>query len=148
MRRGDRAAETVGAFSPAPADTGTELRRIRLILGTPTLRTAWIEDLRALEPQLAAWIADRTGHPADQLEVRVTAAALVATQRLLVEAWLVDDPAADFAALTRRALAVLDQGFAATLERPDGPGPGPAAAQPPPTETSGSGGRRSTRRAR
>ncbi|MER5260380.1 MULTISPECIES: TetR family transcriptional regulator [unclassified Streptomyces] len=67
------------------ADTGLAMRMIRLADTEPALRTAWLMACDQVEREMAGIVAKRLGRTADDLEVRLHAAAASAAIRVLNE---------------------------------------------------------------
>ncbi|MFE6165509.1 TetR/AcrR family transcriptional regulator [Streptomyces sp. NPDC056486] len=67
------------------ADTGLAMRMIRLADTEPPLRTAWLMACDQVEREMVEIIAKRLGLPADDLQVRLHAAAASAAFRVLSE---------------------------------------------------------------
>lgn len=102
---------TTTQFLPASeADTADDARRSELVRSTPSVHRAWIAQLEAAEPRIAAWVSERAGVAAGSLETRVAARALVAVHRLTVESWTSGD-IGDYVDTLRRALAVVSDGL-------------------------------------
>ncbi|WP_405666982.1 hypothetical protein OG379_34140 [Streptomyces sp. NBC_01166] len=81
------AAELVGLRHGAPpvdlADEMLAMKMIRLADTEPALRTAWLMACDQVERQMCGTIGDRLGRPADDLEVRLHAAATASGVRVL-----------------------------------------------------------------
>ncbi|MEU8705509.1 TetR family transcriptional regulator [Streptomyces sp. NPDC048565] len=91
------------------ADEMLAMKMIRLADTEPALRTAWLMACDQVERQMCGIIGDRIGRPADDIEVRVHAAATASVVRVLDEhigrALLADadlTELTDVAALARR----------------------------------------------
>uniref|UniRef100_A0AAU3GP64 TetR/AcrR family transcriptional regulator n=1 Tax=Streptomyces sp. NBC_01401 TaxID=2903854 RepID=A0AAU3GP64_9ACTN len=91
------------------ADEMLAMKMIRLADTEPALRTAWLMACDQVERQMCGIIGDRIGRPADDLDVRVHAAATASVVRVLDEhigsALLADadlTELTDVAALARR----------------------------------------------
>ncbi|GAA4813994.1 TetR/AcrR family transcriptional regulator [Streptomyces ziwulingensis] len=83
------AAELAGFRDrPPPVDLSDErlaMKMIRLADTEPALRTAWLMACDQVEREMCAVIGDRLGRPADDLEVRLHAAATASVVRVLDE---------------------------------------------------------------
>ncbi|MFJ6852149.1 TetR/AcrR family transcriptional regulator [Streptomyces sp. NPDC091271] len=83
------AAELVGLRHGTPpvglADEMLAMKMIRLADTEPALRTAWLMACDQVERQMCGIIGDRLGRPADDLEVRLHAAATASGVRVLDE---------------------------------------------------------------
>ncbi|MDX6743927.1 TetR family transcriptional regulator [Actinocorallia sp. A-T 12471] len=80
---------------------------IRLIFASPALRARYLHRQLDLEAALAAELAARQGAPADDLALRLTAAAALKVQDLVLPRWAEDDGRADLSALLDDAFALL-----------------------------------------
>jgi len=78
-RRSDRAL----------ADASEVLALLRLTRTEPALRAIWLQAHDEAEPEFAAALADRSGQPADSIEIRIQAAMINAALRAATEhyAW-------------------------------------------------------------
>lgn len=77
----------VRRFLSSEAELQTDRDRVSLLRETPSLYSAWLLALRDLEAGLAAWLAERTGAPADDVGIRAGAAAITAAHRIANESW-------------------------------------------------------------
>lgn len=101
-------AQAVRVAADSFEDPDLERARAELIRTTPALHSAWVTALTGRETAFREWLGARAGRPADDLEIAVAAAAIMAAYRVSVEqsATVADrPPAAD------RALAVLSEGL-------------------------------------
>lgn len=89
----------------ADADPGRAL--VRLMGGVPALRSRWLAAVQEMRERLLPVLAARTGRPADSLEVRLLAGAVLDAFTAAVEHWAAQDEPEDLFALTRRALPFL-----------------------------------------
>jgi len=105
-----RAAFTA-VFENMTADQRAEQRdRVALVLAVPRLRAAMLEQFSQLMQVLADAMAERAGLRADDFKVRTVAGAVVGGTMAVLAA-MNDDPDADLAGLTDRALAHLESGL-------------------------------------
>ncbi|HEY2222192.1 helix-turn-helix domain-containing protein [Actinomycetospora sp.] len=97
----DEHLRAVYAVDLAPSDAGTVLAVVRLTRDEPGLRAVWLVLHERAEPTIAAALAARLGLPADDLDVRLRAAAVNAALRVLTDefAWAVADGDVTAAAL-------------------------------------------------
>ncbi|RKN77459.1 TetR family transcriptional regulator [Streptomyces klenkii] len=81
---------------------------VRLMGDVPALRSRWAAAVQEMRERLQPVLAARTGRPADSLEVRLLAGAVLDAFTAAVEQWAAggDEPE-DLLVLTRRALAFL-----------------------------------------
>lgn len=110
----DALVPTMRAAAMALPDHELDRRRTELVLRTPSLHAAWITALADIERDLVPWFAGRIGRTADDLEVRVAVAALVAAHRVLVETWDGGN-ADDYMARAEQVYGLLDVGLAVRL---------------------------------
>lgn len=85
----------------APSEAGDVLAVVRLTRDEPGLRAAWLVLHERAEPTIADALAGRLGRPADDVDVRLRAAAVNAGLRVLTDdlAWAVADGDVTTAAL-------------------------------------------------
>ncbi len=93
-------------LAPGPIDA-----LIRMTRTEPGIRAVWMDVHREAEEVFAAILAERSGRPADDLAVRVHAAALNAALRLGAEHRALGGGDADYAASVREALRPLEDGL-------------------------------------
>jgi AcrR family transcriptional regulator len=91
-------------------DRDVILTRARLVLSEPALRARVWEDLVQAQQQFASLIASRTGRPADDFEVRITAMVVVAALAAASEEWVRSDGRPDMMEMINRALDVVETG--------------------------------------
>ncbi|MEM9036321.1 MAG: TetR/AcrR family transcriptional regulator [Actinomycetota bacterium] len=123
---GDRTVEFIAALYRQPAELGVidalvaaveatepsvdtqadDLRRIRLMFSSPQLVGEWASYEHELAAEFSRWIAQRTGADADDVEVEVFAASLVAARRIAMQRW-VADPGSELMGHGLGALAAL-----------------------------------------
>ncbi|MEM9564537.1 MAG: helix-turn-helix domain-containing protein [Actinomycetota bacterium] len=101
----------LAAIAAEEADHPTspdDLLRRRIILATPSLA----DDVRAFESSfertIAEWLGERTGRGAEDYEVAVIAAALVACRRVVVNTWDASGGTESLVDLAARALAAIE----------------------------------------
>jgi AcrR family transcriptional regulator len=77
----------------SPEDTAAVLAVVRLTRDEPGLRAVWLVLHERAEPTIAAALATRLARPTDDLDIRLRAAAVNATLRVLTDelAWTVAD---------------------------------------------------------
>ncbi|MFI0943063.1 TetR family transcriptional regulator [Streptomyces sp. NPDC021020] len=93
------------------ADRDELLLRTRLGFTDPALRArSWDEFIRS-QDSVAEVIAERTGRPADDLDVRCTAAALMAVATAVGRHWVEHDGEVDLVPLYDRQFALLSAGL-------------------------------------
>lgn len=111
-------ARTIAATLPTDEQTARDQARGRILRNTESLAGVLRSYEEELETHFAEWVATRTDRDRTDFDVRVTAALLVATRRVVVTEWLAAGTDADVVALARRALAQLaptDAGIAAPV---------------------------------
>ncbi|MEU9110229.1 TetR family transcriptional regulator [Streptomyces sp. NPDC048483] len=103
---------TIEALGTFAAEARTELvQRMRLVRDVPAIRGRTAENAARDAAMISTVIAERTGRPVDDLEVRViSAAALAALQEALMR-WVEAGPDADLEALVDQAMDVLARGL-------------------------------------
>ncbi|MGK5732539.1 TetR/AcrR family transcriptional regulator [Streptomyces sp. URMC 124] len=90
----------------------TELRqRTRLMREVPALRARAAEGMTETTRMLRAVLAERTGRPADDIELRVVVTAVVAATNEAVMCWVEQGQADDLVEVTERTLDVLARGL-------------------------------------
>jgi MftR C-terminal domain len=97
-------------------DRDVILARARLVLSEQALRARVWEDLVQAQQQFASLIAYRTGRPADDFEVRITAMVVVAALAAASEEWVRSDDHPDMMEMINRALVVVETGAQAHLK--------------------------------
>ena len=98
----------------APAQVPLHRRRMELILRVPTLLAHSTLRFSAWRGVIAEFVAERTGHRADDLAPQAIAHAILGVSVAAYERWL-DDPAADLGALLDDAMRELGTAFGGTL---------------------------------
>jgi AcrR family transcriptional regulator len=83
------------------------LLRVRLLLTVPELRSRLIDEQYHGIEQLAQLLADKQGRPADDLQLRVTGAALLAAVSIALDLWQKDGGKSDLLALLDRTTDTL-----------------------------------------
>jgi mycofactocin system transcriptional regulator len=98
----------------APAQVPLHRRRMELILRVPTLLAHSTLRFTAWRGVIAEFVAERTGHRADDLAPQAIAHAILGVSVAAYERWL-DDPAADLGTLLDDAMHELGVAFGGTL---------------------------------
>jgi AcrR family transcriptional regulator len=119
--------EVIGRMLRDPAMREEMVRRERLVRDVPAIRARAHESMSATGRLLGGIIAERTGRPADALEVRVFTAAVFGAIHETTLYWVENDPTGDLIHLMDRAFSVLRRGL--TLPTPSDPAPPPT--EPP-----------------
>lgn len=88
------------------------VQRTRLVREVPALRGRTAENTARDVETLAAVLAERTGRAADDLEIRVVTAALMAALQEAMMRWVADGQREDLESLIDRTLNVLARGLA------------------------------------
>jgi AcrR family transcriptional regulator len=88
------------------------LLRTRITFTDPAIRARSVAEQQRSEEAIAAVIAERTGRPATDLDVKCAAAAIIAVFTTLVHHWVDGDGREDLAALYERHLPLLSHGLA------------------------------------
>jgi AcrR family transcriptional regulator len=88
---------------------------VRIFLDVPTLRERWLDSMRSNEEQLAPVIHARAGGRLDELEARLTAAAVVAAVRIPLELSDHQDEPIDVAAAFEDGMRHLRRGLGIAL---------------------------------
>jgi AcrR family transcriptional regulator len=83
------------------------LVRARLLLTVPELRARMMEEQRTAGQMLASWLAEHQRPAADEIELRVVAAALGAAVMVAMDLWQSNDGKPDLLALVDRAITAL-----------------------------------------
>lgn len=103
---------TVEALGRITAAERTELgQRMRLVREVPAIRGRTAENTARDAAMISAVLAERSGRPADDLEVRVVAAAVLAALQEALLRWVEAGPDADLEALVHRTMDVLARGL-------------------------------------
>ncbi|MFI1155850.1 TetR/AcrR family transcriptional regulator [Streptomyces sioyaensis] len=103
---------TVEALRGLTAEERGELvQRVRLIREVPAIRGRTAENTARDAAMLAAVLAERSGRPDGDLELRVIGAAILAALQEAMLAWVEDGPDADLEALVHRTMDVLARGL-------------------------------------
>ncbi|WP_006603442.1 TetR family transcriptional regulator [Streptomyces auratus] len=103
---------TVEALRALTADERSELfQRVRLIREVPAIRGRTAENTARDAAMLAAVLAERSGRPDDELELRVIGAAILAALQEAMLAWVEGGPEADLEALVHGTMDVLARGL-------------------------------------
>lgn len=87
------------------------LRRVQLSLSVPALRARMYDQARVAEDRLAGALAVHLGRAADDFDVAVTVAAVIATLSTAVERWASGGGKGDLPKMVDHALAVLQHGL-------------------------------------
>ncbi|MEM8923547.1 MAG: TetR family transcriptional regulator [Actinomycetota bacterium] len=91
-------------FPPSAED----LARARLVRETTTLHETVRSFEGAIEAAFGAWLAERMDRSPHDFDVRLAAAVLVATRRVVFDAWIEADGERSITALTREAFEAID----------------------------------------
>ncbi|MEN2421533.1 TetR family transcriptional regulator [Streptomyces rimosus] len=103
---------TVEALRRITVEERTELvQRARLMREVPAIRGRMAENTARDTDMISAVLAERSGRPADDLEVRVIAAALLAALQEALMRWVADGQREDLEELIDRAMDVLARGL-------------------------------------
>jgi AcrR family transcriptional regulator len=86
----DALMASIVASSPTDEEAELDLLRAAVLRGTPSLSAELRRYEEELEGHFGAWLASRTRRRADDVSVRVVAAALVAVRRVVLEDWARD----------------------------------------------------------
>lgn len=101
----------VEVFAQLPADElAAEHERQRLIMSVPELRAALLVEFSDLIRQIAAPLADRVGRKPTDLQVRLSAGALIGVMMAVMVA-AADDPSVDYMQLMDEGFDFLDKGL-------------------------------------
>ncbi|GGN41355.1 TetR family transcriptional regulator [Streptomyces kronopolitis] len=92
-------------------ERGELVQRVRLIREVPAVRGRTAENTARDAARLTAVLAERSGRPAGDPELRVIGAALLAALQEAMLAWVETGPEGDPAALVHRAMDVLARGL-------------------------------------
>jgi AcrR family transcriptional regulator len=87
------------------------LQRSRLILATPALRARSMDNLTATISLVSSLIAERTGRPAEDLELRAFAGAVVGAMIGVIEIWTAGNGRVPLADVIDRTLGFLEAGL-------------------------------------
>jgi AcrR family transcriptional regulator len=93
-----------------PEDVAEQSGRMQLILSVPELRASMLDQFGQAMRLLAEVLAERTGRRADDMQV-VTVAGAVVGVAMAVMFTMIDDPAANLAALLDEAMGNLEAGL-------------------------------------
>ncbi|MFI9229122.1 TetR/AcrR family transcriptional regulator [Streptomyces rimosus] len=103
---------TVEALRRITVEERTELvQRARLMREVPAIRGRMAENTARDTDMISAVLAERSGRPADGLEIRVIAAALLAALQEALMRWVADGQRDDLEELIDRAMDVLARGL-------------------------------------
>ncbi|RSO28670.1 TetR family transcriptional regulator [Streptomyces sp. WAC 06725] len=103
---------TVEALRRITVEERTELvQRARLMREVPAIRGRMAENTARDTEMISAVLAERSGRPADDLEIRVIAAALLAALQEALMRWVADGQRDDLEGLIARAMDVLARGL-------------------------------------
>ncbi|CAM5468090.1 TetR family transcriptional regulator OS=Streptomyces rimosus subsp. rimosus (strain ATCC / DSM 40260 / JCM 4667 / NRRL 2234) OX=1265868 GN=SRIM_026210 PE=4 SV=1 [Streptomyces rimosus subsp. rimosus] len=103
---------TVEALRRITVEERTELvQRARLMREVPAIRGRMAENTARDTDMISAVLAERSGRPADDLEIRVIAAALLAALQEALMRWVADGQRDDLEGLIDRAMDVLARGL-------------------------------------
>ncbi|MGY5126800.1 TetR/AcrR family transcriptional regulator [Streptomyces nigrescens] len=95
----------------AAADRGELVQRIRLIREVPAIRGRTAENTARDAALISAVLAERTGRPADDLELRVISAAILAALQEAMLNWVEGGQSAELEALINQTMDVLARGL-------------------------------------
>lgn len=93
------------------ADRGELVQRIRLVRDVPAIRGRTAENNARDTALISAVLAERTGRPADDLELRVISAAVLAALQEAMLHWVAGGQRTELEALIRRTMDVLARGL-------------------------------------
>ncbi|MGA5561824.1 TetR/AcrR family transcriptional regulator [Streptomyces platensis] len=93
------------------ADRGELVQRIRLVRDVPAIRGRTAENIARDTALISAVLAERTGRPADDLELRVISAAILAAIQEAMLSWVAGGQRAELEALIDRTMDVLARGL-------------------------------------
>ncbi|WP_078658044.1 TetR/AcrR family transcriptional regulator [Streptomyces rimosus] len=103
---------TIEALRRITVKERTELvQRARLMREVPAIRGRMAENTARDTDMISAVLAERSGRPADDLEIRVIAAALLAALQEALMRWVADGQRDDLEGLIDRAMDVLARGL-------------------------------------
>ncbi|TXC95911.1 TetR family transcriptional regulator [Streptomyces sp. ISID311] len=103
---------TVEALRRLTEEERSELvQRVRLIREVPAIRGRTAENTARDAEMLAAVLAERSGRPDGDLELRVIGAAILAALQEAMLAWVEGGPEGDLEALVHRTMDVLARGL-------------------------------------
>ncbi|MEU7255338.1 TetR family transcriptional regulator [Streptomyces rimosus] len=103
---------TVEALRRITVEERTELvQRARLMREVPAIRGRMAENTARDTDMISAVLAERSGRPADDLEIRVIAAALLAALQEALMRWVADGQREGLEELIDRAMDVLARGL-------------------------------------
>lgn len=94
-----------------PAERAEMVQREELVRDVPAIRARAHETMSATGRLLGGIIADRTGRPADALEVRVFTAAVFGVLHEATMFWVENAPEDDLLGLIDRSLRILNRGL-------------------------------------
>lgn len=95
----------------AAADRGELVQRTRLIREVPAIRGRTAENTARDAALISAVLAERTGRPADDLELRVISAAILAALQEAMLNWVEGGESAELEALIDQTMDVLARGL-------------------------------------
>ncbi|MGA4948773.1 TetR/AcrR family transcriptional regulator [Streptomyces lydicamycinicus] len=93
------------------ADRGELVQRIRLVRDVPAIRGRTAENNARDTALISAVLAERTGRPADDLELRVISAAVLAALQEAMLHWVAGGQHTELEALIHRTMDVLARGL-------------------------------------
>ncbi|MEU8684204.1 TetR family transcriptional regulator [Streptomyces sp. NPDC048611] len=93
------------------ADRGELVQRIRLIREVPSIRGRTAENTARDATLISAVLAERTGRPAGDLELRVISAAILAALQEAMLSWVEGGQTAELEALIHQTMDVLARGL-------------------------------------
>ncbi|MFG2829162.1 TetR/AcrR family transcriptional regulator [Streptomyces sp. NPDC048434] len=103
---------TIEALRKITEEDRTELvQRVRLIREVPAIRGRTAENTARDAKMLAAVLAERSGRPADDLELRVVIGAILAGLQEAMLSWVEDGQTTDLEDLIHRTMDVLARGL-------------------------------------
>nr|WP_030668239.1 TetR family transcriptional regulator [Streptomyces rimosus] len=102
----------IGSLHRFAAEERTEMvQRIRLVREVPAIRGRLAENTARDTGMISAVLAERSGRPADDLEIRVIAAAVLAALQEALMRWVADGQRDDLEELIGRTMDVLARGL-------------------------------------
>ncbi|GGZ18197.1 TetR family transcriptional regulator [Streptomyces inusitatus] len=107
---------TTGLAAFTPEERAEAVLRTRLMVEVPAIRARMTESIALTSDLLVRALADRTGRPHGDLDVRVFTAAVLGALREVMLYWAARDHQDDLAELVDRALRTLRDGV--RLQRP------------------------------
>ncbi|MGP8299429.1 TetR/AcrR family transcriptional regulator [Streptomyces inhibens] len=103
---------TIEALRKITAEDRAELvQRVRLIREVPAIRGRTAENTARDAAMISAVLAERSGRPADDLELRVISTAILAALQEAMLSWVEEDRTTDLEALIHQTMDVLARGL-------------------------------------